>query len=371
MKIIEKTIHKLLETNPFYAHFFLNCEIKYDVPKLATAAVRVTDRNVQMMFNTEFISKLTVNELCAVIEHETLHILFEHISAHKRDKTLVHKVANIAMDCSINQYIKNLPENCVTLKGLSELIEEPLEAEQAWEYYYSKIMQSKKMQDAIEKAKTMDDHGEWEDGDTIIDGAGKVIARATAEAALKAAKGQAPLMVQKALNGLRETSKTPWQQILANFVSKATSNTSKNTRKKRNRRFGIEQPGKVKKRELTLGVCVDSSGSISDEAYTMFMAEISKIAQYCTKVYIIDADSEVHNVAELKKGDKPKLIRYGSGGTAYTPAIKKCLDLKVDAVVYFGDGDCADSPLNPQMPFLWALVGGQEPPATFGSVVRL
>ena len=373
MKIIEKTIHLLLETQPFYAHFFLNCEIQYDVKGVSTAAVGVTDRNIKMMFNTKFIENKTPQELSAIIEHEVLHILFEHVGACKKDLRLLPKVANIAMDCSINQFIQHLPEGCITLQSLSEMIETRLEPEQNWEYYYSKIMQSQKMQDAMEKAETLDQHDGWESETSIggKDSAAKAIARATAETALKSAKGNAPLMVLKALDALRDEGKTPWQQILANFVSKAISCSTKNTRKKRNRRFGINQPGKVKKRELILGVCVDSSGSISDESYSMFMAEVSRISAYCNKVILVDADSEVQNVTALKKKQKPKMVRYGSGGTAYAPAILKCVEMKVDAIVYFGDMDSADVPQNPGIPFLWAIVGLQDPPGTFGGVLRM
>jgi predicted metal-dependent peptidase len=154
-------------------------------------------------------------------------------------------------------------------------------------------------------------------------------------------------------------------------VARSISTTTKNTRKKINRRFGLEQPGKKKKRELTLGVCVDSSGSVSDEAFQSFLTEVSRISQICQTTYLVDADCVVQNVDVIKKGKKVKNQRSGSGGTAYQPAIDKCLELKCDAIVYFGDADSSDIPKNPNIPFLWVIVGNQNPPGNFGSVVRL
>lgn len=367
MNKIEQTINRLLETNPFYAHFFLNCEIQYDTHNVPTAGVMLTDRNIRMVFNTKFIDGLTVPEIGSIIEHEVIHILMEHISVPHKDKTIQPQLSNIAMDCAINQYIKNLPDGGITLDRLSKMLKVDLEPLQTWEYYYHKILQDP---DVAKAMKTLDDHSKWAEGNPQ-DGSGKVIARAAAEAALKASKGIAPEMVLKALDALREGSKTPWQQILANFVARATSSTIRHTRKKRNRRFGIDQPGKLKKRELTLGVCCDSSGSISDESYTSFMVEVQRIAQYCTKVYLIDADAVVQDVTTLKKGAKVKMKRHGCGGTAYQPAISECLKLKTDAIIYFGDFDCADVPQNPHVPFLWVGVGNQPPPGSFGAVLRL
>lgn len=361
------SISRLLETNPFFAHFFLNCEVQYDTHNVPTAGVMITDKNILMVFNSQFIDSLTTIELKAVIEHEVMHILLEHITVPKKDKVIIPQLANIAMDCAINQYIQGLPEGSITVDSVEKFTGKKLERLQTWEYYYHNIMDLDKIK---QQMKTLDDHSKWEDGEPKGASA-KVIARAAAEAALKASKGVAPESVLRALDALREVSSTPWQQILSNFVAKATSNISRNTRKKRNRRFGVDQPGKINKRELTLGVCCDSSGSVSDESYVMFMSEVERIAKYCTKVYLIDADCVVQDVTTIKKGQKVKTKRNGCGGTMYQPAMSKCKELRADAIVYFGDMDSADSPANPQVPVLWAIVGNQNPPASFGSILRL
>jgi hypothetical protein len=43
----------------------------------------------------------------------------------------------------------------------------------------------------------------------------------------------------------------------------------------------------------------------------------------------------------------------------------------VDAIVNFGDGDTSDTPEDPGIPFIWALVGDSERPGAFGDVVRI
>lgn len=367
MKNIEKSIKMLLDSNAFYAHFFLNSKISYNHYGVKTAGACVTQSGTQLIFNTEFVESLTTEELCGVVEHEVLHILFDHVHAMKYDKYLDKHIANIAMDLSINQYIKNLPKDCVSLSSIKKITGLDLEPLQNWEYYYQKLMDKK---EELEKTYPIDDH-DLQVSDQCKEGEGREVLRDAIDKAIKASRGNVPSHILKVFDTLSSESKVPWKQVLANFIARATASTSKNTRKKTNRRFGIDQPGKIKQRELTLGVCTDSSGSVSDESYQQFMAEIIRISKICGTTFIIDADCTVQNVEKIKKNKPVKTERHGSGGTAYQPAIDECKKLKCDAIVYFGDFDCADKPENPGLPFLWVGVGDQPPPASFGSVIRI
>ena len=367
MNIVEKSIHALLETNPYYAHFFLNSKIVYDKYGVPTAGAAMTLSGPVLCFNTEFISKLTPQELGAVIEHEVLHLLFEHTGAPTKDPTIEKHIANLAMDVTINQYISNLPNGCITLDVLkaNNITAEP---EQTWEYYYNKLMQRR---DEMLKQGEFDVHDMEECPNQVTGQQAKAALRKTMDDAAKVSKGNIPSVIAKVYDSLTSEAKIPWQQVLSNFIARTASSVSKNTRKRVNRRFGIDQPGKLKKRELTLGVCVDSSGSISDESYQAFLNEIDRISSLCSKVYVIEADCQVHNVEILKKKQRPKRERNSNGGTAYQPAIDHCKTLNCDAIVYFGDFDTSDIPTDPGKPFLWVGVGNQEKPANFGFEVRL
>lgn len=367
MKIIEKAIKTLLDKNPFYAHFFLNSKIEYDKYDVPTAAAALTASHTLLVFNTKWIEKHTLTEVCAIVEHEVDHILFDHISVMKYDTLINKEVANIAFDGSINQYIQGLPAEGTTLAQMERITKRKLLPLQNWEYYYRELMVNAKQAQGV---KGHDDH-DANIPNQCKPGEGKEILRSSIDKAVKAARGNVPQHVMKTLGDLSAASALPWQQILANFVSRATSSITKNTRKKINRRFGLEHPGKIKKRELTLGVCVDSSGSVSDESYTAFMNEITRISKLAGSVFIIDADCAVQNIQTVKKGKPLKRERYGHGGTAYSPAIEEAKKRKCDAILYFGDMDAADKPENPGVPFLWVIVGNQEPPASFGQQVRL
>lgn len=365
MTNLQKALKKLLSTKPFYAHFFLNSKIVMDWGNVPTAAAAVTSTGTLFIFNSEFLSKLTPDEIIAVIEHEVLHFLFEHVAQMGQDGN--QHVRNIAMDCSINQFISGVPEGCVTVEAVEKTIGKPLKREQTWEYYYEYLLDYK---NEMEKHQTLDEHG-VEHPDKVEGQRAKAAVNNAAQKAIKASNGNLPKELIQTLASLQEEAKLPWQQILSNFVARATSSTTQATRKKRNRRFGISIPGKKKKRELTLAVCVDSSGSISNEAYTAFMTEIVRIAKLTNATYVIEADCEVHNVEKVKKGKMPEMVRRSMGGTAYQPAITKAMELKVDAIIYMGDFDTSDRPENPRIAFLWVGVGNQPAPADFGEVIRL
>ena len=374
MNIIEKAIKHLLDTKPFYACFFLASQVKYDHPQVPTAAATMTKIGPMLIFNTEFISKFTAAEVSGIVEHEVLHLLFEHVNAVKAYPSIVPNIANIAMDCSINQYIQGLPSGGVTLDGLNKDLNLNLLPNETWQYYYAALMQKR---EELKGKDSFDQHGvpreeggHGDPGNSSLDEQ-KAALRSAVDKALKGAAGNAPKEVLKAFDDLKATSKVPWQQVLSNFVARSTACTTKNTRKKINRRFGLEQPGKTKKRELVLGVCADSSASVSDESYQQFLEEVSRISSLCSVVYLVDADCQVQAVTTIKKNSKFLRERHGGGGTAYQPAIDACMKKKCDAIIYFGDFDCADTPKNPGVPFLWVGVGSQKKPGDFGGEIRL
>ena len=383
LSIIQKCILQLLKEEPFYAHFFLNSHIIYDRWKVERAAVAVINSSPVFIFNTAWMESLPVNHAQEVIKHEILHLVLQHLIEENREKTEdrtvngkeyridKHQIKNIATDCAINQYLKNLPENCVTLEGVSKMVEEELEPFQTSDYYFGKLMQKadKVMQDIADgKMGTLDEHDLEIPGDQKGELRNGIISRVTKEATNKAA-GNVPDAIRKALDAF-QTPQISWQNILRNFVATHVSRKVKYTKKKLDRRFALPAPGKTRIREMVLGVCADSSGSVSDAQFASFLSEIKVISKTISKTWMIHADCEVQSVEDLSKM-KLEFVRKGNGGTAYQPAIDKCKELKCDAIIYFGDFDCADVPSNPGVPFLWVGVGNQEPPGKFGKVLRI
>jgi predicted metal-dependent peptidase len=363
---LEKIIHELLKKEPFYAQFTLNCEVRYNTNNVPTAGAMVQNGRPVLIFNTTFMDTLSLPSQIAILKHEILHLLFDHTDFEYYDKLNI-QVWNAAMDCAINQYIPNLPEMAITLDAFSKLCKKPLEAYQSAVYYYNELLPNC---ETVEIPAPMDSHSI--EGQSELDKKiGKGVVARAADDAVKSAAGNVPEGLSKVMERLRTGQTINWKQQLRNFVASAISSKIKHTRKKSHRRFELDQPGKKKKRELKLAICVDSSGSVSDEQFGLFIAEIAHITKNCAEANLIYADCEVHKVVNLKTNDKPPMERYGNGGTAYQPAITKAVQLQSNVIIYFGDLDCADTPVDPKIPMLWVTCGSEVRPGEFGRVLKL
>jgi predicted metal-dependent peptidase len=363
---IQNAIYFLLKTEPYYAHFIMESRILFDVYKVPTAAVAVVNGTPTIIFNSEWIDRWSDEQICGVLKHEILHLVLDHITTTKDEKRDPY-ISNIAQDCAINQYISTIPPGCVTLDNLSKIVGKKLLPNETSDYYYEHLMQKKK---ELEKAgtSTLDEHGVAVPGADSPEVARGAIKR-VAQKAIQKSAGNVAEHILSAVEKLGD-AKLPWKMLLRNAIMSQISRETQATTKKINRRFKLPVPGKKYKRTMTLGVCVDESGSVSEEQHAAFMSEIKSIAKLVSKTYLVHADCEVAGVEDLSKV-KFNATRKAGGGTAYQPAITKCKELKCNMIVYFGDFDTADTPTNPGVPFLWVGVGNSPAPANFGKVIRL
>lgn len=393
MKKIQEAITVLIYNEPFYGHLISRMRISKS-DSIPSAGVNITDK-INLVYNEEWLEKLEIVDITKVLKHECEHILREHILRSKQiginsDKD--HKKFNIAADATINVAdllpmvdkvggvtVEKLNETMLDIikqaneKDKGNRIFTPMEKGQLAEYYYNRINQFvEENSDILPESglgETTDDHSSWEKSE----GSEELLKEITKEAVNSAVKncggiGNIPNDIASLVSNMNK-SQVNWRSQLRQFYVNTLKSTRIPTRKKRNRRYGILQPGVKKKEELSLGLCVDTSGSVSDEELGLFWAEINAINSLGVKIIVIEADCEVKNCYEYDKNKTPSFV--GRGGTAYNPAIEKALELKVDGIMYFGDFDTADTPKNPKKPFLWVGVRRSPPPADFGRVIYL
>ena len=74
-----------------------------------TAQIFFRDHVLTLQFNPNFVDSLPPKELIAIVEHECYHFLLGHLFMSHEDSLLL----NICADAIINQFITNLPRNCV------------------------------------------------------------------------------------------------------------------------------------------------------------------------------------------------------------------------------------------------------------------
>jgi len=367
------------ESKRYYAFLIQNMKRVY-TDKIATAGVMVSDQ-VNLFINKDFFETLTFKQRVEVLEHECKHVVHSHMVRAENEGIKDPYLWNLACDAAINEDLTSLHEMGVTQDKLKQVISD-LKKNESAEYYYKKLKEKQKelkeeFKDAMKEVgadETVDDHDKWKEGEEQ----NSEISKEKIKKILKEAKDQAvkhkssvPMEIEEALQRLSKSS-TNWKQQLRKFFAKAGKSERESTRKKRNRRYGIMNPGKRKKPQLHIAVALDESGSVGNDEFVQFFAEIDRIVDHGAQVTMIHADAEVNSVYKYEKGMEIK--RTGMGGTLYAPALKYAENMEIDGLIYFGDGDCwenKESVKKPSYPVLWALVRNANKPFNFGSTCKI
>ena len=385
MNSISQAIVELLREEMFYGEIISQMQRKIDYTLPAVAGVCIKDR-IELHINPygyeiqgqkiPGFNDLTLQERVAVLKHECDHILQDHIPRAKEicpamfkkqddaAESIINNMKfrgfNMAADCSINGNHKNLPEWAVFPEKFD------LKNGETMEWYLERLKDNEKAKNFME----LDGHSLWkESGDQDKDTLKEKIRQAINKAAERTRDAGKMTSSDELLVSNFNKNLVNWKEQMKRFVAKTVESVLESSRKKRNRRYGISVPGYVKIEDLHIGVAIDTSGSVSDESLKQFMSEIQNIAKYA-KVTVVEADSEIKNVYEFKP--KKEYVLSGRGGTAYQPAFDYFNGVKdIDGVIYFGDMDSSDVPEKPKYSVLWAIVGSQNPPVTWGSKIYI
>jgi len=358
------------EGQRFYGNFVASFR-KIPTNKIPTMGVSITD-GVNLYYNPEFIEANNVEFLKEVVIHECRHIMnlhpFRFNELGVEDKEM--RTYNIATDATINYDLKALHDMGVTVDRLKKEIKEDVLDHQLSEYYFYKIKREQKRREENGEGEgqfgdSIDDHSMWSESSEISEETAKQIVKRGMEDAIEKSggAGNVPQEVQESLNSLRKSS-VNWKSLLRRFVARTKRYSKEGTRKRRNRRYGIMQPGKRKKPQVTLAIGIDTSGSVANAELEQFFGEIERIHKEGIAVKIIEADCRVNAVYDYNP--KKSIEIHGRGGTEYSPAIEKAMELEVDGMIYFGDGDIfGETVTKPKFPMLWAMVRGNKAPVNW------
>jgi predicted metal-dependent peptidase len=376
LSIVIKTI--MLE-QPFYGLFLLNVNKEFD-KRVPTAGVTIEGINYKLIVNPDFWDSLSDDHKQGLILHEAKHIVFNHLLM--RDDFANPKLANVAMDCELNQYIdpKLLPDGAILPAGLEQQLGITLNIKAGTHYYYNAINDELEQQAKGNPDKacnggeggmgvdglpdTLDDHSDW---DNVVDGMSEAekklvtkqneyIIKEAAEQTLKA-HGHLPGGVQEIYNRITQVTeaKFNWKAYLRQFVNGSIRSTMKSSRKKINRRLEKQDvPGKKYLRKVNMLVAIDTSGSVSSNELTEFMNEIHHIHKNGAEVTIIQCDARINSIDKFNP--KMNIEIKGRGGTEFDPVIDYYNKNRSQftCLVYFTDGEC-HCEIKPQGKLLWVL----------------
>ena len=381
---LSKTSKDLMLKEPYYGFFLLMLHKTWS-DKVPTACVSKNGINFQLTIGEKFWANLSEEHRLGLLKHELLHIAFQHLTTFTMfsDK----KIANIAMDMEINQYIDFswLPKGGIDINDYANL---NLDKKAGSRYYYDKLKQAEqdkkdngssgddnmdKLLDNIDqdqgkviiedtnggdKEVDLPDH-KWEDFENMPEAEKKLIEkqvqRVMSEAKEQTLKKRG--FVPGEISGLIKLDevippKFNWKAYIRRFTGISTKIFTRKIRRKENKRYS-DNPGlKIKMRQNML-VGIDTSGSVCDDELKEFINEIHHLYKAGVDITIAQCDSSMQSV---KKYDgKFELAVAGRGGTRFEPVLELFNEKKeFTSLIYFTDGE-AWTDVKPRKPVLWVL----------------
>ena len=381
---LSKASKNLMLMEPYYGFFLLMLNKLWTKNKIPTAAVCKNAINFQLIINENFWGKLSDDHRMGLLKHELLHIAFNHLTTFTMfsDK----KLANIAMDMEINQYIDPswLPEGGVDINDYEDL---NLDKKAGSRYYYDALLKAQKdkkqngscgdknmdkLLDGMEGGQmtvTLDENGDvkdvnipdhqWEEFEDMPDAEKKLIEKQlqrvlqdAKEQTIKK-KGYIPGEIENVLV-LDEVipPKFNWKAYIRRFTGISTKIFTRKIRRKENKRFSANPGLQVKMRQNML-LAIDTSGSVCNEELKEFMNEIHHLYKCGVDITVIQCDTTIKSI-EPYKGEKDWNIT-GRGGTEFDPVLEYYNEHnKYTSLIYFTDGE-AWTNIKPKKQVLWVL----------------
>lgn len=356
-QIISKAIQEVVFNYNAYAPIISSFRIVYTdmVPTMGV------DRYARLVVNPEFVVK---NQLYmkGVLIHEVLHVFFGHTSdtrgklAYKEDDAQHNKIANIAEDCAINQFIaEQLPESAIMPNTLRDMLKENVYVPygESAECYYDIIVNnmkkdktqsiqlrngtcstdevgSAKMQDELDKMG-VEHISQEEVNEKVLD---------TAQQITKAQGNQYGSLAKFALEMLNP--KVDWRPLLQatvrNAEKKVWSIHTKQTFKRTSRRSGQILIPKRYGNKISVVLTFDTSGSITNEMVSQFLAEVKGCMKYSEikECSLWHTSNYWYGTPEQLERDVEKVFQ--SGGTDEACMGEAEQHCKADLYIHFSDG---------------------------------
>lgn len=423
----------------FYMHFIQGLRYieTIDTP---LAGVMFTPKSAtgNLFINPKNASNLALSQFAGLIVHELLHIVFGHVHIESEERKRYPKHCNVAMDMAINQIVLKdqyklpwgkgiyedhpdlevepcLPETVAAKinEKLVALGENPVPVpalDESYEFYLVWLLDAlKKIKDAtpdsnssqsseegesgqassrdiadqlLDELDEMTDHDAWEEAEeNMSQEERELVKRFVAQAAQEAANSSGgmaslPGHVQAAVKNLVKVlePKMDWGDKIREFAG-GCGKLSGFVRTMRENKHGL--PGLFSfKPGASVGLVVDTSGSVTEQEFGLFMAEAIAISKtYDMEVFVLETSygptDEVWSITE--SGVQDMYARVGYGGTNMRPGIEKFLELNEDpcsnvsvgGIIVLSDGELGeDSIIGPEeidIPLLWAFTRDIDP----------
>lgn len=380
-EIIQKCILQVRRECSFFGSLMLFAQIE-TTKKLPTAA---TDGR-KIFFNEEFLNSLSSKEQNALMLHEVLHMALLHVT--RRQNRDPH-IWNIAADIVVNDLIERntsfpLPQGAITDtrfqdKSVEYIYEALLKSEKKYKLVINDILQPGNLEqnegdtnlsEPLYQEETDEIESFWKDKMEIL--------KNSSEHNLSNGKGSLPAGIEQEISTILEPE-VDWRHALWKYVGKTPADFDDLDRRFIYKGLYLES---LLTEAVEVSVCIDTSGSVSDELLMQFTGELKGILRSYpnVKCSLFFADTDLAGPYEIDRIEQmPKAI--GRGGTSFVPFfdyLKKhgeenSLLGNNKLSIYFTDGFGDFPQQEPDNPTMWLVCkdGLETNGFPFGEVVRI
>lgn len=373
--LVGKVIIDMLSSEDnFFGGFMIKIEreIRVDITWPLATVPKVN--GFIMYFNPLLFLQCDKKEMAALFKHEIYHMMYLH---YERVNDLKNKYSNevisMAIDISINQFVKNMPMEACRLDTVNREFNIELKENRSIEEYASEIQKAiterlkkssnEKNSDSI--AREFDiakGHEVWDE----IDISDQSIKENVKKIATSLKSSGKPDEILKIISGFEEKEELSWQNILQRMIPAVKSGYRKTiTRRNRRQPERMDLRGRLANHIPELVIAIDISASMTDEDIKKIMVEILAIVRNReAKITVVECDNEIRRIYSLRspKDIKPRSEKNGS--TSFSPVFEYVREkgLNDSIIIYFTDGvgekELKVKPLNKKI--IWVLTGDEE-----------
>lgn len=360
----------------FYATILAKLKIVLD-ERVGTAS---TD-GIHLTFAPTFVASLDHKQRVFLLMHELKHVIYKHVD-RRSDRN--PKMWNVACDYVINNYLDHKGFSVIP-NALLDHKYDGMTADQV----YLQLMDQKKNDPSFDPQPDHDDLGT---PNSQNGGTGSKQDIQTVNEYVNQAIGEAMVQVQmKERSGIKASGNVPaevalyweeltrpvinWRTALARFLfGVAKSDYSWRKPSRRGMSMDIYLPSLYGEGMDCIDFAIDTSGSVSEEVFNKFIAEIHEIFATFNpeNIGITQFDTEIKDTRRVCSLDEFKEIQFkGGGGTDVRPALEQFKDSEGRALVILTDGYFGHS-INddPEKPVIWAIYDNPKFVPAFGEAIH-
>lgn len=322
----------------------------------------------------------------SILKHEYSHIVYGHVTERMREP---HNLHNIASDASIDSLLESWGEvlpTCTILPGSvwckpwgNEPQDDPeiVEIIQNWpklkatDWYFADLMKEARAR-GWPKEKIMivgmpgaggipgsGDHsghgsgsgtGEENEGDAegdyIAQKAKEIVQDAVKQADRSSSNGWGNMPAEMQNEIRRSVSNiVDWRTLLKQFAGTVLRGDRRHSMKRINKKYPYIHAGTKRSYLAKLLVTIDESGSVGDDAVSLFFGELGSLTRRTT-IDVVSFDTQVSekDLVTWKKGKDLPPMRNRCGGTDFNAPTRFANDPKNrgrwDGVIIMTDGEC-------------------------------